>query len=63
MKNLSRAPKLTSLFLEGTPITDAGLNPLADCKSLKSLTLKGTKVTDQGMNWLKERLPACSISR
>ncbi|MGD9645330.1 MAG: protein kinase [Pirellulales bacterium] len=41
--------QLESLDLSGTPISDAGIEHLGDCRGLRELNLSQTKVTDAGM--------------
>ena len=38
--------RLSKLYLNGCPLTDAGLAPLADCRSLETLSLIDTDITD-----------------
>jgi hypothetical protein len=46
---LARLPRLNSLVLFRTPVTDAGLAHLAKIGGLESLDLHGTKITDAGL--------------
>ena len=46
--------QLTSLTLDGSPITDAGLPELARIKALKSLSVLDTKITDKAVPILSE---------
>jgi hypothetical protein len=57
-------PKLASLFLHNTDVTDAGLIALQDSKALpalKRLQLKKTKVTAEGIKALKVAHPQWEI--
>ncbi len=49
------------LNLEGTQITDAGLEHLTGLTKLETLWLDDTQVTDTGVAELKKVLPKCSI--
>jgi hypothetical protein len=42
-------PSLRTVSLSGTPLTDAGLDGLAEVGSLQDLILKETKITDAGL--------------
>jgi internalin A len=50
-------PRLQTLRLTGTGITDAGLAHLAGLDELRLLQLDGTKITDAGLAHLRGRLP------
>ena len=54
--------ELEVLELQGTRITDAGLQHLAGVPSLKKLLLGRTKVSAQGVAELRRALPNCEIS-
>ncbi len=49
---LQDADEITSLNLQGSEITDAGLTALAGLKQLESLRLDGTAVSDKGLELL-----------
>ena len=49
--------------LNGTKVTDAGLEHLSGSTKLFWLDLSGTKVTDEGVEKLQEALPNCKIYR
>lgn len=61
LERLTRLPRLESLMLTLTFVSDAGLEHLAPIKSLTELQLKGTKVTQEGVAKLKRLLPHCRI--
>lgn len=50
---VERMPHLTSLHLEGNPITDAGLANVRWPAGLTELNLSGTRITDRGVQHLK----------
>ncbi|CAI5462117.1 unnamed protein product [Closterium sp. Yama58-4] len=49
MKHLYRLPRLESLDLDGTDVSDSALEGIGSLTSLKALTLDHTKVTDAGL--------------
>ena len=51
LKDLNQ-PKLKNLRLAETKVTDAGVQYLANCKSLSLLALNSTKITDQSIKAL-----------
>jgi hypothetical protein len=54
---IAALPDLTFVSLEGSDITDAGLESLSGLQRLKRLSLRGTPITDAGLAHLKD-LPA-----
>ncbi len=52
---LSGLPKLDTLLLDNTPVTDDGMAFLARVKDLQTLSLAGTPVTDNGLVHLTPR--------
>lgn len=55
--------EVDELALNGTRITDAGLEHLKGFSGLQSLDLRGTGVTDDGAERLRQALPDCEIVR
>jgi hypothetical protein len=53
LENLSGAPKLKRIDLDGAKITDDGLKPVGGLPVLDAMTLTDTKVTDAGLKHLK----------
>ena len=53
--------KIYGLHLDGTRVTDEGLEHLYGLKSLTRVTLNNTQVTQQGVADLQAALPDCSI--
>lgn len=53
MAHLKRLPKLSTVFLEETQVTDAGLEHLEGMTNLSILDLRSTEVTDAGLEHLK----------
>jgi Leucine-rich repeat (LRR) protein len=51
------------LALNGTQVSDAGLEHLKELTSLRRLDLRFTQVTDVGVNELKKALLNCRIYR
>jgi internalin A len=49
------------LWLNGTKVTDSGLEHLKGLMRLKELDLSNTNVTDEGVKKLKKALPNCNI--
>jgi hypothetical protein len=47
--------------LDGTRVSDAGLEQIRDLPRLESLVLTHTRVTDEGVNRLQKALPKCEI--
>jgi len=60
--HLAAMPNLVSLELEGSLITDAGLDEVATLRHLESLDVEYTKVTDEGVARLRARLPALQVT-
>ena len=58
---VAKLQQLTTLGLDNTQITDAGLKELAEVHKLKYLVLIKTKVTKEGVAELKKALPNCKI--
>ncbi|MFM8273475.1 MAG: hypothetical protein ACKODX_14270 [Gemmata sp.] len=54
---------VTTLNLNLTQVTDAGLKELAPLKNLTTLYLSGSKVTDAGVKELQKALPMCKIDK
>jgi hypothetical protein len=54
-------PRLESLDLSGTQITDEGLEDLVGLKQLHYLGLRETRVTEAGVERLRKALPNCLI--
>ena len=59
---IERLPNLEFLYLEGSPITDAGLKHLYSLKKLRMVTLSNTNVTQKGVDDLKRALPNTHVS-
>lgn len=59
--HLASMKGLTSLSLEGSPVTDADLPGLGALHFLRGLNVSGTRVTKEGVNKLKAALPECNI--
>jgi hypothetical protein len=53
--------QLDSLRLDGTPITDAGLEHLKQLAQLRTLWLNYTHATLAGVTKLRQALPDCKI--
>ena len=62
MNAVQNLKKLRLLFIFDVPLTDAGLNRLADMENLKEIKLIRTKVTDAAVNRLKAALPGAKIT-
>ena len=60
--HLERLPVLEHLYLDGSPITDAGLKHLYTLKALKWVSLGNTQVTQRGLDDLQKALPNATIS-
>jgi hypothetical protein len=60
--HLKGFPNLEDLSLDGSPITDAGLEHLRTLKTLKRVSLGNTQVTQRGLDDLQEALPNATIS-
>jgi len=52
-RHVARMSNLTTLNLDGTPVTDAGMQTIGKLEKLQGLTLIGTKITDAGLEKLK----------
>jgi len=52
---------VTTLFLAGTVVTDAGLKHLTGLSNLRVLDVGFTQVSEKGMHDLQESLPECEI--
>jgi hypothetical protein len=52
---------LVGLNLDGSKITDAGLEKLAGQDQLRWVGLAGTGVSPEGATALRERLPNCNV--
>jgi len=53
--------QLRRLDLDGTQVTDSGLENLRGLTQLRDLNLNGTDVTDAGVQLLRKALPNCQI--
>src|SRR6185312_4519299 len=58
---LAKAPRLSTLTLEGAGVTDAVVAPLKGAGGLRSLNLAKTAVTEAGVKDLAAALPLCRI--
>ena len=54
MIHLAKMPQLSFLYLDGLPLTDAGLEHLKPLQNLDRLVLNGTRITDEGMRHIGE---------
>jgi hypothetical protein len=63
MKYFVDLPKVHSITILNSNISDAGLNHLEGLTQLRILNLRGTKVTDAGVNELQDALPNLKIER
>jgi hypothetical protein len=54
---------LRELRLNGTQVTDAGLEHLKGFTELRRLWLYSTRVTDESVRNLQQALPNCKIER
>jgi hypothetical protein len=62
--HLAALPRLTSLSLSQTNVTDSGLmQHVASLRSLEALGLYDTRATDAGIDELQKALPNCMIGR
>ena len=53
--------KLKKLYLDGTPVADAGLVHLKGLTELETLSMDETQVTEVGVAEPKKALPKCDI--
>ena len=53
LERLGRLPRIGTLILQDTPITDEGLQFLANLTQLQHLSLANTQITDAGLQYLK----------
>jgi len=53
LERLGRLPRIGTLILQDTPITDEGLQFLANLTQLQHLSLANTQITDTGLQCLK----------
>ena len=58
---LRSLPCLEVLALQGTVITDKGLETLKEVKELRHIELSATRVSDEGLSRLRLALPNCEI--
>ncbi|MDB5340900.1 MAG: serine/threonine protein kinase, partial [Planctomycetaceae bacterium] len=56
-------PKLLTLAISDTKVTDAGIQQLSRLRSLKSMSLPEKTVTPAGVAKLKSALPGCNIEQ
>lgn len=61
LTTLEGFPRLRTLILDRTLVTDSGLVHLERLTQLQSLQLKETQVTDAGVARLQKALPNCEI--
>jgi len=54
---------MEELYLNGTNVTDSGIEHIVRLKSLKHLDISGTGVTDEGLKALQQKLAKCNIDR
>jgi hypothetical protein len=62
LAHLDRLPKLESLDLHNTPITDGALEHLRKLRQLRDLHISYTKISRDGASELCAALPLCHIS-
>jgi Leucine-rich repeat (LRR) protein len=60
---IAQLPKLASLNLEKTQLTDAGLEKLRTLKNLKSLVLRGSKVSADAVAAFQKAVPQCKVTQ
>ncbi|WP_425615748.1 hypothetical protein NA78x_005679 [Anatilimnocola sp. NA78] len=58
---LQEFPRLKTLSLSCSPVTDASLPYIRPLKRLEYLDLRGTKLSDAAIAQLKRELPSCEI--
>ena len=63
LRQLSGLPKLDTLILNATGITEDGVRSLAAFKQLKVLKLIFADVSDESVRQLTAALPQCKVSR
>jgi hypothetical protein len=63
LKSLAGLGELTSLNLNTTRVSDAGLENLAKLSKLKDLSVSFTKVTADGATKLQQALPKVKVTR
>ena len=56
-------PKLRTLDLRETRVTDKGVPHIRTLKGLERLDIRGTRITENGLQELRRALPDCEISR
>jgi internalin A len=61
MQGRKRLKNLTTLALNETRITEAGLKEIAELKRLTLLNIHGTRITGAGMKQLQQSLPNLNI--
>jgi hypothetical protein len=61
MSVLRAFPKLKSIDVSYSRVTDIGLQQFVGMKQLEELNIKNTNVTDQGRLMLRQALPDCNI--
>jgi hypothetical protein len=61
-KRPSGSVDVTSLCLNETKVTEAGLKELKGLTNLQYLDLRDTQVTEAGLKELREALPKCRIA-
>lgn len=57
-----QSPRLESLYLAGTALTDAGLSRLAAVKSLREVNVGGTRVTAEAAESFRGQRPDCRVT-
>jgi len=61
LRVVRKLPKLRSLDLRDTCVTDAGLGHLKGLSQLETLVLTNTRVTAEGIRRLQQALPDCRV--
>ena len=61
MANIAKLTGLEVLHLDGTRVTDEGIDDLAKITSLRLLSLQRTATSDAGVAQLRRALPNCEI--
>ena len=61
LKHLAAIKSLTTVTLQGTPVSDAGLKALHGMPNLRLMSLLGSRVTAQAKAALKATLPPGAV--
>ena len=58
---ISKLPRVETLWLDGAPITDTAVEAIGEMKTLRELKVSATKLSPEAVERLRQLLPECKV--